>query len=516
MMTHSHLWAALALIAGLGLPVAAEPPLQVPRLRALDFAPSRAAIAALSPARRAEIHALVSGPDLGAVHKALREGRLTSEDLTTFFLARIAAHDADLRAFIEVNPNALAEARAADAALHSGQEIGPLQGIPVALKDNIETAPPLHTTANAAVLLDNQAKDDAEIVRRLRAAGAVILGKTSLSEFAGAVSTGSPMGGAGAVSGQAMNPLGPFPTYGSSSGSAIAVAALLAPLAVGTETSGSLIAPATLQGVVALKPTKGRVPTTGIIPLISHNDTAGAMARSVADVAMLEAVLDGQAPAMPLGPAALNGVRVGVLGKDIGGDKIFAEAAPRATEALVALGAVPVPAQLADPSGKVALLGVLIGTGIRFEVMPYVAARHPDLRTPEDLIAWNGADPARRAPFGQDFLIALGGGTAGATASDHAELAAEIEAAARGALERAFTETGAEVLLSTSSLHAPFYATAGYPAVTVPLGLTRTGWPMGATLIGKPGSDAPLLALAAALEAGTAARVTPPVARQAD
>ena len=155
-----------------------------------------------------------------------------------------------------------------------------------------------------------------------------------------------------------------------------------------------------------------------------------------------------------------------------------------------------------DPTGQVPDLVAMIGTGMRYEVAPYIAARHPEIASLEDLIAWNGAEPITRAPFGQDFLVALAQMTEGLSAADHARLGEDLAAAATAALDRAFAASGAEVLVSTYSLHAPFYATAGWPAVTVPMGLNDAGWPMGATLIGRKGDDRP----AAGLRLGARAR----------
>jgi amidase len=168
--------------------------------------------------------------------------------------------------------------------------------------------------------------------------------------------------------------------------------------------------------------------------------------------------------------------------------------------------------ELTDPTGTVGALVVLIGSGIRHDMMPYVAARHPDVATPEDLVAWNAAEAATRAPFGQDLLMLLDEVSAGITPADHAEAVAALTAAATGALDRAFAEVGAEVLVSASSKHSDFYATAGLPAVTVPMGLGPDGRPVGITLIGKRGEDARLLSFAYAVERATQARVTPGIA----
>jgi amidase len=156
---------------------------------------------------------------------------------------------------------------------------------------------------------------------------------------------------------------------------------------------------------------------------------------------------------------------------------------------------------------------VLLGGGISHDMMPYVTVRRPDLATPEDLVAWNAEDAGIRAPFGQDLLMVLGGIGGQLSAADFAEAAEALRTAATAAMERAFAASGADVLVSSSSVHAPFYATAGYPAVTVPLGLGSRGQPIGVTLIGKRGEDARLLAFAYAIERATQTRATPAIAR---
>lgn len=487
---------------------------QVPRLRALDQAYLDAAAARITPERSRELLELLGRIAPADLREKLRQGGLTSVELAAFYLARIGMHDEELRSVLEVNPAALEEAAASDLRLRVGGGRGPLDGFPVILKDNIETAGPMHTTANAAILLDNVAASDAAVVERLRGAGAVILGKASLSEFAGPVQNGSPMGGAGAVGGQTINPYGPYPTFGSSSGPAVAVSALLAHMGVGTETSGSLIAPATAAGIVALKPTKGRIPGDGIIPLISHNDTAGPMGRTVEDVAALFSVLalDSKIDPSAFDVSALDRVAVGLLAGDIAADPQFAGVLPRLTSVLATAGADVRPAELTDKTGEMKFFGVLLGSGVRHEVLPYVSARHPEIRTPEDLIAWNAREPRTRVPFGQDLLEVMAQVGASVSVADHEDFGLELGKVAHATLETALADAGAEVLISTSSIHAPLYATAGWPAVTVPLGLSASGMPNGITIIGRKGEDERILAMAWAIEQTTQARVAPPVA----
>jgi amidase len=232
----------------------------------------------------------------------LRSGRWTSHDLVTAYLERIAALDREgpaLHHVLETNPDALAIARELDRERRAGRERGPLHGIPVLLKDNIDTADRMATTAGSLALEGSRAPRDAFLVERLRAAGAIILAKTNLSEWANFRSTRSSSGWS-SRGGQGRNPyaLDRNPC-GSSSGSAAAVAANYAPLAVGTETDGSITCPAAANGIVGLKPTIGLVSRSGIIPIAHSQDTAGPMARTVTDAAILLGVLAGADPRDP-------------------------------------------------------------------------------------------------------------------------------------------------------------------------------------------------------------------------
>ena len=236
---------------------------------------------------RADAVVELSIPDL---QRAMAEGRTTSEQLVKDYLARIEAIDRSgptLRSVIAVNPNALAEARALDAERRAGHVRGPLHGVPILIKDNIETADPVPTTAGSLALKDNLTGRDAPLVARLRAAGAVILGKTNLSEWANIRSDHS-ISGWSAVGGLVKNPYAlDRNACGSSSGSGAAAAASLAAAAVGTETDGSVTCPSSFNGLVGLKPTVGLVSRTFVVPISHSQDTAGPMARSVEDAALL-------------------------------------------------------------------------------------------------------------------------------------------------------------------------------------------------------------------------------------
>ncbi len=288
-----------------------------PRLRELDFSPFEEELAAFTPERAAEIDAIVKDADIAQVQDAVKAGKLTYTELTLYFLARIKQYDETLRTMIELNPDALKEAQAADQLLKDGKATGLMLGIPVTLKDNIETAAPLHTTGGSEILLNHQPKADASFVKQLREAGAVILGKANLSEFAGGITVFPP--GASAVGGVTLNPHGDFSAGGSSSGSGAGTAAYETMVSVGSETAGSLIVPASWNGVVGMYPSKGVVDGSQVIPLITNNDSAGPIGRNVKDVATLLGVIDTKDTDYVAGldAKALNGVKAAFLKADV-------------------------------------------------------------------------------------------------------------------------------------------------------------------------------------------------------
>ena len=258
---------------------------------------------------------------IATLQRALLSSAVTSEALTAAYLARIARfdhHGPEYRSVLALNPGALAAARALDMERKSGKPRGPLHGIPILLKDNIETRDPVATTAGSLALARSLRPADAPLAARLRAAGAVILGKANLSEWANFRSTHSSSGWSG-VGGQARNAYARDRNpSGSSAGSAVAAAASFCAAAVGTETNGSILSPASLNGLVGLKPTVGLVSGKGVVPISPRQDTAGPMCRTVADAAALAAIMAER----PLGFGAhgtdleafrLRGVRVGAM-----------------------------------------------------------------------------------------------------------------------------------------------------------------------------------------------------------
>lgn len=496
------------------------------RLRELDFSPFEAALAGVDPVRLAEITPLVSTADLPRIQEKMAAGELNSEELTLCLLDRIRRHDDHLRSYLELNPHALDEARAADRRRAEGQFRGPLHGIPVSVKDNIATAAPMHTTAGAEILIDHSPPDDARVVKMLREAGAVILGKASLSELAGSLTTAPP--GYNAISGRGVNPYEDgLPVSGSSSGSAIATSALLAIVSVGTETSGSLIAPASSNGVVAMKPGFGVVSGEGIIPLIRFQDSAGPVARSVIDAAHLLTALShvGTDFAAELKVGALDGVRVGVLRKGIIDRDETGESGfwlSRIDEGLRRAKAVRL--DLDETFDEKPELLPVIFLGLSVDSVGYLSAAGAPVKTVAGLRDYNLAEPESRVPRGQNMidlavrvLSAIGKSTGLAEEEFpplYEEAALSVREGAASLLARVFSENDVEVLVSLANTHSDLYATAGYPAISVPLGLNEEGVPNGVTLIGKPGEELRLFAFAYSFEQVTTFRVGPEIASQ--
>ncbi|HSY08447.1 MAG TPA: amidase [Steroidobacteraceae bacterium] len=505
------------------------------------LAAALAAGCAVTPAARDGIPA---EPTIAQVREDLTAGRYSVRSLERHYEARIAAVDGSgpaLHAVIEVNPDAAALAATLDA---HGADRGPLFGVPVLLKDNIDTADRMQTTAGSLALASSRPAHDAFIVRRLRASGALILGKTNLSEWANFRSTHSTSGWSGR-GGQTKNPyaLDRNPC-GSSAGSAAAVAADLAVVAVGTETDGSIVCPASVNGLVGIKPTVGLVSRSGIIPISVSQDTAGPMARSVADAAALLTVLAGYDPDDPatavlkerappdytqfLDRSSLQGARVGVLRQYAGFHPEVDAAFARALDALRAQGAVIVDsAAIAAESTLEADEQTVLLYEFKDGINRYLAGRAGSgPRTLEELIAFDVRESGREMPFfGQELFM---NAQATVSLSDKAYIEAHERArrlAGMEGIDAALAKDQRDVLVAptmgaawTNDLvngdhtlggaisTAP--AVAGYPHITVPMGSVH-GLPVGVSFVGPAWSEPKLIAYAYAFEQATHAREPP-------
>jgi amidase len=467
---------------------------------------------------------------------------ITSAAIVGQYLDRIRADRSDggTNAVLALNPNAMRDAAALDAARPAGA--GPLYGLPILIKDNIETLDLMPTTAGSLALIGNITHRDSPLVARLRAAGMVVLGKANLSEWAN-IRDDKSTSGWSAVGGQTHNPhLRGTNPCGSSSGSAAAVAAGLAPAAIGTETDGSIVCPSAINGIVGFKPTVGLISRRYIVPISTSQDTAGPMTLTVRDAALLLSVMAGTDPADPataeadarridyaagLSVDGLQGLRIGVLTLEGTNAAVFGAAVAR----LAAAGAVLVP--IAPDLGPVRAAGADEFAVLMAELRTGLAAYLGDLpangvtvRSLADVIAFNRAHAALEMPyFGQSIFEQAEASTA--TQAEYlAARARSLRAAgvdgidawlAANDLDLIVAQTNGPAWRTTlgagdafvppSASRAP--AIAGYPHLTVPMG-TVDGLPLGLSFIGPAWSDALVLQAGHAFEvAGPSLRAAP-------
>jgi amidase len=482
------------------------------------------------------------------LQELMRTGAHTARSLAEAYLTRIRALDGDgptLRSVIELNPDALALADALDAERRAGRVRGPLHGIPVLIKDNIATADRMETTAGSLALVGAKAPRDAFIVGRLRAAGAVIIGKTNLSEWANYRSTHSTSGWSGR-GGQCRNPyaLDRNPC-GSSSGTGAAIAANFAAVGVGTETDGSIVCPSHACGLVGIKPTLGLVSRSGIVPIAHSQDTAGPMARTVADAALLLGVMAGvdardaaTAAARAsvavdytsfLDPKGLSGAHIGVARKRFFGysseaDRLIEEALramAKAGAVIVDPADIPHAGEYDDAENEVLLYE------FKADLNAYLAelGAGAKARTLADVIAFNEQHAREElAHFGQELFL---------QAERKGPLSEKAYRKAHAYCRRLSREHGLDATFATHRLSAivaptggPAWLTdlvngdhflgasstpaavAGYPSVTVPAGASF-GLPVGITFIGRAWEEGTLLRLAYAFEQATRYRKPP-------
>ncbi len=467
---------------------------------------------------------------LADLSAALHEGALTARTLTEAYLARIEALDRagpELRSVIEVNPDALGIADALDDERRGGRVRGPLHGIPIMVKDNLNSADGMRTTAGSLALLQSRPRRDAPVLARLRGAGAVPLAKANMSEWANFRSTRASSGWS-ARGGQCCNPyaLDRSPC-GSSSGSGVAVAANLCAAAIGTETDGSIVCPSSLCGVVGIKPTVGLVDAGGIVPISRTQDTAGPMARTVADAAIVLAAIASRPLEVGGDVDALRGTRIGVA-RNLAGfhekvDRVFDEA----LEAMRAAGAAlidPVDvahaSELEEPEWEVLLYEFKAG------VEAYLGTLEGEApRTLADLIVFNETHPDEELPhFGQNLFEK-------AEAKGPLSEAAYVEAletcgrlSRDEGLDAAFAASGVDAIVAPTGgpawlidhVNGDHYvggnsspaAVSGYPSITVPMGFAA-GLPVGVSFLGRAWSEGRLLDLASGFERATRARRPP-------
>jgi len=512
------------------------------------------------------------------LQQALRTKLITSEQLVQMYLNRIAAYDKvgpTLNAFIHLNANALEEARARDRDRHRGLAHGPLFGIPVLLKDNINTAD-MPTTAGSVALAGSIPPNDAFITQKLHEAGAIILGKATLTEFANFIAIGMPSGYS-SLGGYGFNAYDPRPLPasdgrpvltpgGSSSGSGIAVSASLVAVAIGTETSGSILSPGSSNGVVGIKPTVGLVSRRGILPITADQDTAGPLARTVTDAAILLSEIAGHDPNDPataqclvpgncfkdytkfLDKHALRGARIAVPHSPYwnGFTPAQTQIMLDAIAALREQGATVIDPYEIPNQAAINAFGICVSFpapsncstvlmyGQKHDLNNYLATRpNAPVHTLADIIAFNNAHAAVALKYGQAIFLAANQLDTSPGSADTQRYLADRAldlALTRGGLDAVFngpdgiqgTDDDFDAILFPQNRGAAAPAKAGYPSIVVPGGFTPPAGPVinpapfGVTFTGRAFSEPTLIALAFAYEQATKLRQppasTPPLA----
>jgi amidase len=466
-------------------------------------------------------------------------GKTSAVEITAGYLTRIRNIDRKLNSVIELNPDALAIARERDSERRSRRVRGPLHGIPVLIKDNIDTADKMKTTAGSLALAnDPRPKQDAFIVERLRQAGAIILGKTNLSEWAN-FRDGSSSSGWSGRGGQTHNPyiLDRNPC-GSSSGTGAAIAASLATVGIGTETDGSILCPSSINGLVGIKPTIGLVSRSGIIPISATQDTAGPMCRTVEDATLVLQALIGSDPRDPatrnipsiqfsLQRDGLRGARIGIARDYWGRSAVVDKVMDASLEQIKKAGAVLVDIKFPNLNKFGDAEFLVLQYEFKDGLEKYLRGRGSAYRTLDDLIAYNKANAAKELPyFGQSIFE---------TSAKKGDLKSKEYLDALETARKYSREEGIDKVMNENKLdavvapsNAPTWmidlvsgdcggsyvgsssmpAVAGYPNVTVPAGFAR-GLPIGISFFGKAWTEPTLIKFAYSFEQATKARLPP-------
>lgn len=467
------------------------------------------------------------------IQDALTAGEITSKQLVLAYLDRIAAHDKNgltINSVLEINPDALFIAAALDSERAARGSRGPLHGIPLLLKDNINTGDKMHTSAGSLALANSYAAEDAFIVKKLREAGAIMLGKANMTEFANFMTSGMPSGYS-SRGGQVLNPYNiSAPTGGSSAGSGVSVACNFCAASIGTETSGSILNPGNLSSTVGIKPTVGLVSRGGILPLSSSQDTAGPMARTVTDaVLLLNAITehDEQDAAMGAGRwrkqedytsylelDGLRGARIGIP-RDYYFEEVTEEQLAifnQAVERMRELGAIIIePADIA--TARQIVYSSVVLNEFKSALNAYLAKLGPgaSVRSLKDIIAFNNSNPVEALRYGQTTLMQAEYTSSGTLTETNyiRDRAADLRLCAVEGIDATMDKHQLDALLFPADFGARITSRAGYPSIVVPAGYTPEGVPFGVTFAARAYQEPVLIKLAYSFEQNTKARKPP-------
>ncbi|MEC0301669.1 amidase family protein [Terribacillus saccharophilus] len=455
----------------------------------------------------------------------LASGNATSVQLVQTYLERISvadSNDGGTNSVLEINPDALFIAEQLDKERREENLRGPLHGIPVLIKDNIDTADGMHTSAGTIVLADNFAQQDAFIVRKLREAGAIILGKVNMTEWANFMSEPMPNGFSGR-GGQVRNPYGSFDVGGSSSGTGAAIANNLAVVGIGTETSGSILSPSSNNSLVGFKPTVGLVSRNGIIPIAHSQDTAGPMTRTVQDAATLLQVVAGRdeadpatlsAPPLPdytefIQKDGLNGKRLGIDAKTL--DNLAPEKRELMEKAFTALreqGAELIEVKVPEITRESSVLYHEFKHGVN-RYLRTVAAHLP-AHTLKEVIEWNRINTDTALLHGQDILEASEKTDGTLKQTDYLQdRLADIRESRTEGLDQVMIDAELDAIIFPSYYGCDIAAKAGYPSITVPAGYTEAGEPFGITFTAGAFEESTLIEIGYSYECATQHRKAP-------
>lgn len=473
----------------------------------------------------------LEGATISDIQQAFEKKQLTSVQLVRYYLDRIEKYDRNgpkINSVLTLNPDALETAAELDR--KRGQEKqGPLYGIPVLVKDNIDTADNMPTTAGTIALQRNFAKEDAFVAAQLRKAGAIILGKVNLSEWAYFMTQNVPSGYSG-IGGQVQNPygIGRFEAGsvgGSSSGTGASIASDFAVVGIGTETSGSILSPASANSIVGIKPTVGLISRTGIIPISHSQDTAGPMARTVADAAITLGILTGVDDRDPatqssagkaltdytphLKADGLKGVRIGVdvtfLNDEAPDERAVMD---QVMEDLKSQGAIVIEVTIPVQPFKSDVLWYEFKRGVN-DYLRKVSADVP-VKSLADVVKFNQEDPEVRMKFDQlelEKALAMSDDPEDPVYLEHRKT--DLRTSAAEGIDAVMAEHQLDALLFQNNRGAAMPAKAGYPSITVPAGYAHNGMPVGATFSAMAYSEPKLIEIAYAYEQATKKRVAP-------
>lgn len=466
------------------------------------------------------------------IQEALIAERFSSRDLVLFYLDRIAAYDSSgpkLNSVLELNPDVIFLAEALDAERLRQGPRSQLHGIPVLLKDNIDTGDKLHTSAGSLALANSYAREDAFLVRCLRQAGAIILGKVNMTEWANFMTQGM-KNGYSSRGGQVLNPYGPgqFDVGGSSSGSGVAVAANFATVTIGTETSGSIVSPANANSVVGIKPTVGLISRRGVIPIAHSQDTPGPLTRNVTDAAILLNILAAVDPEDPatwntaqrrtddyteyLDKNGLQGARIGVPRHYYQRlDEERLQLVDAVIASLRAAGATvidPISIPSAEEKTDISVL--------TYEFKPALNAYlgqlspHVPVHSLRELISYNQQHAETMLKYGQTILVSSEATSGKLTEPEYINARMrDLRQTREQGIDAALAAHELDALLMPGSWGASLAAKAGYPAICVPAGYLANGCPMGITFVASAYEEPIILKLAYAFEQATQHRRPP-------